>query len=354
MTFNAVVGNPPYQGNSSAQLYPLFYLLSIELGNIVSLIFPTGWQKPCAPTAKGLARMNKPEIKNDKQIVFIDVRHNVFPGISGAAEINIILWKRDSDNKLAGMQKLLVDGANEQNVLLVCDQAESDKPLELRTLSEYVKAYGNFKCVEVSSRTPFGLESDAFKDVVKYGLSPIEDEVRKEQTDIKIYGSLNKRNAVRFVRRDYKFPKLHPSFDKFKVLIPCAWGNMSEDKNGFGGSYGEIIIGKKYEVCTKTYTVSGCFDSEEDAYKHAKYLLTRFARGLLYLNKFGIQASHTAFVEVPEQSYDEEWWNLSIEEIDQKLIEKYVEDKDEQTRLFNFLSNNIQTRTELNIRRDKE
>lgn len=352
MTFNAVVGNPPYQGNSSAQLYPLFYLLSIELGNIVSLIFPTGWQKPCAPTAKGLARMNKPEIKNDKQIVFIDVRHNVFPGISGAAEINIILWKRGSDNELDGMQKLLVDGANEQNVLLVCDQAESDKPLELRTLSEYVKAYGKFKCVEVSSRTPFGLESDAFKDVVKYGLTPIEDEVRKEQSDIKIYGSLNKRNAVRFVRRDYKFPKVHPSFDKFKVLIPCAWGNMSEDKNGFGGSYGEIIIGKKYEVCTKTYTVSGCFDSEEDAYKHAKYLLTRFARGLLYLNKFGIQASHTAFVEVPEQTYNEEWWNLSIEEIDKKLIEKYVEDKEEQTRLFNFLSNNIQTRTELNIRRD--
>ena len=38
MTFNAVVGNPPYQGKSSAQLYPLFYLLSTELGNNVSLI----------------------------------------------------------------------------------------------------------------------------------------------------------------------------------------------------------------------------------------------------------------------------------------------------------------------------
>ena len=52
MTFNAIVGNPPYQGSARVQLYPTFYQLAIQLGEIVTLIFPTGWQKPCAPTAK--------------------------------------------------------------------------------------------------------------------------------------------------------------------------------------------------------------------------------------------------------------------------------------------------------------
>lgn len=42
--FKAVVGNPPYQGDGSSQLYPHFYLLSRDLGKYSSLIFPTGWQ----------------------------------------------------------------------------------------------------------------------------------------------------------------------------------------------------------------------------------------------------------------------------------------------------------------------
>ena len=351
MNFNAIVGNPPYQGNSSAQLYPLFYLLSIELGNIVSLIFPTGWHKPCAPTAKGLARMNKPEIKGDKQIVFIDVRHNVFPGISGAAEINIILWKKDYDNGLKGGQQFYDEGGNPHVEYLRCDQSESNKPEQLRKLSSLVKEKEiKFKQLQVSSRTPFGLESDAFKNVIKYGLPPIEDSEPKEETDLKIYGSLNKQGAIRYVRRNYPLPKKHESFEKYKVLIPCAWGNMSEERNGYGGSFGEIIIAKPYEICTKTYTVSGSFETKEGACKHAKYLLTRFVRGLLYLNKFGIQASHTAFIEVPSQTYSEEWWNKSIEEIDKQLIDKYVDDPNDRVEIFNFLKENIQTRTEKFIR----
>ena len=96
--FNAVVGNPPYQGSARVQLYPTFYKLSQKLGNIATLIFPTGWQKPCAPTAKGLFKMNNEETKADNQIVFIDNKHDVFPGISGANEINVILWKKGFDN----------------------------------------------------------------------------------------------------------------------------------------------------------------------------------------------------------------------------------------------------------------
>ena len=44
MKFNAVVGNPPYQGTNHQQVYPDFYLTSIKIGEIVSLIFPISWQ----------------------------------------------------------------------------------------------------------------------------------------------------------------------------------------------------------------------------------------------------------------------------------------------------------------------
>ena len=42
MKFDAVVGNPPYQGVNHSQIYPFFYLIAKEISsNYVSLIFPT-------------------------------------------------------------------------------------------------------------------------------------------------------------------------------------------------------------------------------------------------------------------------------------------------------------------------
>ena len=70
--FDFIIGNPPYQGDNHMQLYPDFYVSSIEIGKCVELIFPIGWQKPT--NANHLKKMNSPAVKEDKQIVFI---HNV-------------------------------------------------------------------------------------------------------------------------------------------------------------------------------------------------------------------------------------------------------------------------------------
>lgn len=345
--FKAVVGNPPYQGESSAQLYPHFYLLSRDLGKFSSLIFPTGWQKPCAPTAKGLARLNKEEIKSDPQIHHIDVLHNVFPGVSGAAEVNVVFWERNFDNGLDGCQKILSDGQTPKIVQLQWEQGNADKPQEIKELARLVALHPNFTSLKdsISSRTPYGLESDAFVDVAKYGLPPIEDETPKKKDDIKIYGGLGRSGkAIRYVRRNYPLPKKPRTFDKYKVLVPCAWGNMSNA--GLGGSFGDIIVAKPYEICTKTYTTSGCFDNIEQAQKHAKYLMTKFARALLFLNKFGIQASHVAFAAIPTQDYSEPWWNETVEQINEHLFDKYEIPQE----LRNYVNSHIQTRTEDNIR----
>lgn len=94
MKFDAVVGNPPYQGNNHQQIYPYFYLAARKTSNnYVSLIFPTGWQEP--KNANNLSKLNNPEIKADRQIIHIDNCQNVFPGISGAEWVNIILWQKD-------------------------------------------------------------------------------------------------------------------------------------------------------------------------------------------------------------------------------------------------------------------
>ena len=338
MKFDAIIGNPPYQGTNHAQVYPFFYLASIKLSNnYVSLIFPTGWQEP--KNGNNLGKLNTPEIKQDRQIVFIDNKHNVFPGISGAEWVNIILWKKGSDNRLDGKQLIYIDGENPTQKVLDYEAKIEDKPKEIVCLYECVKKQ-NFEALQklTSSRKPYGLATNVFEDYIKYGLGSMQKE-KLSDNDIKIYGA--KEN--RFVSKDYVLPKKTKAFNKFKVFVPYAWGNMSKNA-GLGGAYADIIIASPYEICTETYLESGCFDDFKTAQKHAKYLLTKFARALLFLNKTS-QHSTTAWGAVPVQDYHEDWWDKSIAEIDKELIKKYDVPSD----IADFIDKNIQKKTEINI-----
>ena len=157
MKFDAVVGNPPYQ-NGHQQIYVYFYLRSMEItNNYVTLIFPCSWQTP--KTANGLSKLNNPEIKTDKQIVFVDNRQNVFDGITGAEWVNIILWQKGYDNKLNGLQNIYTNGSNLQQKKLIWDINEIDRPNELKECFNFVKEKGNFESIQeiTSSRNPYGL-----------------------------------------------------------------------------------------------------------------------------------------------------------------------------------------------------
>lgn len=344
MKFNAVVGNPPFQGVNHQQLYPNFYLTSLKLGKIVSLIFPTSWQEP--KSKNNLACLNKAEIKSDKQIVFIDNRQNVFPGIAGAEWVNIILWKKDYDNGLDGSQYLFTNGDDKKVVRLLCDKSELDKPLEIREMANIVVNNPSFVSVKeiTSVRKPYGLSTDVInvddtEMYAKYKIGTIYKE-KQNPDDIIIYA---KSGILLYVPHNYSFPKINDSLNKYKVLIPYAWGNMSESA-GLGGAFSDIIIASPDEACTETYLEAGPFDTYKEAQKYAKYLMTKFCRALLYVNKFS-QHSTSSWGAIPQQDFFEEWWNKSISEIDEKLFEKY--NIPENIRI--FIRNNIQQRTEANI-----
>lgn len=339
MKFNAVVGNPPYQGVNHQQIYPFFYLSSICLGNFVSLIFPTGWQEP--KNVNGLSRINNEKIKYDHQIHFIDNRQNVFPGIQGAEWVNIILWEKGYDNGLEGSQLTYTNGGNPKEVKLLIEGTEKPKPFEILKLAEIVKNTSNFVSVQTitSVRKPYGFSTDVIVDSAKYHLPPLQNQ-RNSVSDILVYA---KSGVIAYVPTDYPFPKKTLAFNKYKVFVPYAWGNMSE-KTGFGGAFSDIIIGSPGEACTETYLESGSFDDFEHVQRHAKYLLTKFCRALLYVNKYS-QHSTTAWGAVPVQDYHEDWWNKSIKEIDEKLFEKYHVTNE----IKDFCLKNIQTKTERNI-----
>ncbi len=339
MKFNAVVGNPPYQGLNHQQIYPYFYLMSKKIGKYVSLIFPTGWQEP--KDGNNLKLLNSKEVKQDVQIKFIDNRQNVFEGVPGAEWVNIILWEKDSDNNLSGKQQIFTNGKNPRIEELLISKNDIIKPQEIIDLANLVIQSDGFKSLQLNTsvRKPYGFSTDVFKDPSKYGLEPFNLE-RENADDIKIYGN---KGEIRYVNKNYVIPKKTKAFNKYKVFVPYAWGNWSES-SGLGGAFANIIIGSPNEICTEYCLESGCFDTFKEAQKHAKFLNTRFARALLYLNKHS-QHSTTAWGAVPILSYTEDWWEKSIEEIELELMKKYkITDN-----IKNFVLDNLQKRDESNI-----
>lgn len=344
MKFDVVIGNPPYQADNHQQIYPAFYLYARDIAQCVELIFPIGWQSP--KNANNLRLLNNADIKEDAQIVFINNKHNVFQNIAGAEWTNIIMWIKDYDNGLQGKQLILTEGTNGVYKHLNYETSQIEKPIEIISLASLVKSFGNFSSFSsiTSARKPYGLSTDVISNTEKYGLEPLFDS-RTNKNDFKIYC---KSAEVKYAPFNYRLPKKTKSISKYKVFVAYAWGNMSE-KTGLGGAFSDVIIASPNEICTESYLETGCFDDFNTAQKHAKYLMTKFLRALLYLNKFS-QHSTTSWDAIPIQTYDEKWWALSIEEIDNHLMDKYKIPQD----IKNFVFANIQTRSEKNIINYKE
>ena len=363
--FTLAASNPPYQGSSHLQIYPLFYMNATEIADTVTMIFPSNWQVPVKKSSNGLDWMNKDSIKCDKQIVFIDNRNNVFEGISGAAETNIILWRRNYDNGLSGNQLVYTDGKTPINTKLLIDFSEIDKPSEIVELVECVKSIegDKFKPFEVSRKDPFKISSDVFKLDTK----GIFTDTPQYDNDIRIWGVNDRKRIVKYHINDFeeiphrkkdgtidridmvskstgfKFRKTG-GYNTYKVLIPRIWGNMSAS-SGIGGAYAELPVAGRYDVCSETYNYGGITDSQEHADYVAKYAFTKFFRALLFYYKNSKHTSYDAFLAIPSQDFHEEWWSETIAEIDERLFDKYNVPEP----IRSFVRNNIQTRTEENI-----
>lgn len=342
MKFDVIVGNPPYQGKGKQQIYTDFYLAATKTSDTVSLIFPTGWQNP--KNANNLRKLNKIEIKEDPQIVQIDNRHNVFEGIPGAEWTNIILWKKGYNNGLEGKQLIYTNGENPIVKKLLVNKAQIVKPNEIMELKKCVTQIHSKQYMEdiTSPRKPYGLSTDFVKNPMKYDLPSIQD-TRNKENDIELWTGGRSGRIVKYLPYNYPLPSISKALYKFKVFVPYAWGNWDES-TGLGGAYSDIIIASPGVATTETWLESGVFETHSEARKHAKYLMTRFLRALLYVNKFS-QHSTTAWGAIPVQDYTEDWWDLSVNDIDNQLFKKYSVPE----HVVDYIKNNIQFRDENNI-----
>lgn len=342
MKFDYCIGNPPYQGNSMQQVYPYFYMTGQQIANCVELIFPSAWQQP--KNGKNLAKLNKPEYKEDSQIVCIDNRDDCFPNISGAMNVNILLWKKGYNNGLEGKQKIYTNGENPEIKKLLCNVEDIEKPVEIVQLANLITSREDFRAMTelVFAQNSYGLNSNVTKAYAKYGLPPLRQE-RLSVDDIKVYDRNGGALEQWYIPKDYPLPKTNENMHIYKVLITKVWGNMTS--NYVGGTYSDIVVAEPNSICTQTFIENGGFKDKDTAVKYAKYVMTRFCRALLFKNKMSIGNSRDIWKSVPIQTYEEDFWNGSIDEIDNALMDKY--NVPEHIRQYVF--ENIQPRTEKNI-----
>ena len=84
-----------------------------------------------------MAKLNTIEIKQDKQIVFIDNRQNVFPGISGAEWTNFYFCgKKDMTMELDGAQLVYTNGIDPVERELLINKSDIEKPNEINELAK--------------------------------------------------------------------------------------------------------------------------------------------------------------------------------------------------------------------------
>lgn len=243
------------------------------------------------------------------------------------------------------------------------DMADREIAPELRVLQSCVMIVDgeNFTPFKVSKFDAFRIPSSVFKRnmaeffkdnptnnddiaiwgnedrrVRKYHINDFEDKIIKKKGVIDHIDCVSKSSGFTF-RKD-------SSLDSYKVFIPKLWGNLSLSA-GIGGAYADVMIASPMEICSYSYNVCGISANKEGAIHAAKYLLTKFLRAMLTINKKGKDATSENFQGVPTQDFHEDWWNESIAQIDEHLFDKYNVPDD----IRSFVRNNIQTRSEGNI-----
>ena len=117
-----------------------------------------------------------------------------------------------------------------------------------------------------------------------------------------------------------KVSKGFEDIQKYKLFIPKA----AEDGKIPGKVIGSITEGEPGVICSGTYLMVGPFSSKEEMKNAKSYMVTKFFRALVAINKISQNASYKVYETVPMQDFSKPWtdeelyakYNLTQEEID--------------------------------------
>ena len=308
MKFDAIVGNPPYQemdGGNNASAVPLYQLFMEQAilvePHYISMIMPARWYSG----GRGLDKFRSEMLNDERLSKMMDFSdsNDCFPGVDIAGGVCYFLWDKSAHGECKvisvhnGKQSISERKLNEYDTFIRFKEAISIiKKIQLRESKFYSE--------RVSSQKPFGLRT-----YVK----------PTESGDIKLrysggIGPFNRADVTSGL--DW--------IDKWKVTMSYLTYDHAgrPDKNGQRRIFSTMDILPPETVCTETYIVIDCFNTEQEAKNLMAYLKTRFVRFLVAQLAATQHLSKATFGFVPVQDFTEEW-------TDEKLYKKYELTEDE-------------------------
>lgn len=346
MEFDVIIGNPPYHlkdGNedvgSASPIYNIFVEQAKKLRpRYLSMIIPSRWMVQ----GKGLNGFRDIMI-NDKHITVLHDFINstdCFTGVSIPGGVCYFLRERDYE----GMCRITTHNAEQTKTSYRYLKEEGVdvfiRQPELVDIKDFVwidKTQKSFAEI-VSSRKPYGLHADFFEPKIKdknnnkivvsaqekYG---IQDASKIPYEDgYSILGLYKSKRACRYIPKDYPFARIG-NIDKYKLFMSKGNGSIgtigSKDKSPIISA---PVIAFPGECCTETFLEVGGWDTLSKAKAASKYVQTKFFRSLVAIMKQTQNMPAIIYKYVPMQDFTESSdidWSESIDEINQKLYEKY-------------------------------
>lgn len=307
MTFDVIIGNPPYHisdggggaGKSAGPLYHQFVQQAKKLSpRFISMIIPSRW----FAGGKGLNAFREEMLSDtclSRIVDYVDSK-DCFPGgVDIPGGICYFLWDRQYNGAchVTNIHKGGTEQTAQHRVL-------NEYPIFVRSnhaisiIHKVVEKSQEFLDSQVSSRKPFGLESNT--KLLKRG-----DYVLQNLDGL---GYINKSDIL----------SGHDLIDKWKVTV----SKVSFEHAGVPNKDGTMRVLSKVtklppkSVCTETYLVAGVFDTEKEAENFMSYLKTKTVRFLIAQALASMNMSKASYMFVPILDFNAVW-------TDKKLFEKF-------------------------------
>lgn len=326
--FDVVIGNPPYQEESTGdntQAPPIYYKFMEEaykIANRVSFITPARFLFNAGATPKA---WNKKMLEDDhlKVEYYEHDSNKVFANTSIIG--GVVVTYRDADvefgaietftsfDKLRGiMKKTEPKTLSESLVEIIYTQTKFN-------LDALYTEYPKFKKVIGSNGRDKRFRNNIFNKVDLFSDKPVSED------DIKVLGLFNNKRTYKYIPQRFVDAECENLF-AYKVFVPAA--------NGASGTLGEdsarIIstpeLGSPQMGFTQSFIGVGTFETFAESEAAYKYIKSKFARVLLGVLKVTQHNPPETWRYVPLQNFTIESdidWSKSIHGIDQQLYKKY-------------------------------
>lgn len=311
MTFNAIVGNPPYQvmdggaGASATPIYNRFVSISKKaMPLFISMITPSRW----FAGGKGLD-VYRDEMRNDnricKMVNFLNGK-DCFPTAS-TGSVSYFLW----DKGYSGICDF-------------CTVHNGKYDYCKRALNEYEVIVGNNTALSIINKV-MAFNERCFKESVRpympFGLrSYVRGHETKRQGDIVLYTSAG---TSYFARGEIN--ECVEIIDQYKVMTSKLLAEHAgePDKTGRYKVLSRTEIIAPETACTESYLILASANTKEAIESYYQYCCSKFFRFLLLQYMSSINMTKEVFRFVPLQDFSESWtdeklyakYNLSPEEI---------------------------------------